>query len=173
MTEELEVTQELFNKVVNLTGELQPLSQGAFGFFTTKTRHAVSYQDLEVRKKVQGELDHAVALLAIAHVMTIFEDSFSIEYWEEIINDTELFGKLKAYKHIRNSTVNGFTGYRSIGDDEYNYFNQVMNSNSPLKGVEIFDDKNIFLTEGAGNFAHSFITDLMNRIIVELHKRRV
>ena len=76
MPEELEITQELFEKVQNLTSELQPLLQGAFGFFTTKTRYAVSYQDIEVRKKVQDELDHAVALLAIAHVMTIFEDSF-------------------------------------------------------------------------------------------------
>ena len=96
MTEEIEVTQELYDKVVALTGELQPLSQGAFGFFTTKTRHAVSYQDIETRNKVQGELDHAVSLLAIAHAMTIFEDSFPSIYWEEIIEDTEIFNKLKA-----------------------------------------------------------------------------
>ncbi len=173
MPEELEITQELFEKVQNLTRELQPLSQGAFGFFTTKTRYAVSYNDQEIRNKVQDELDHAVALLAIAHVMTIFEESFSSKYWEEIIDDTENYDSLKAYKHIRNSTVNGFTGYRSIDDDEYNYFNQVMNSDKPLIGVNSFDDKKIFLAESAGNFAHSFITALLNKIIVELHKRLV
>jgi len=171
VSEELEITQEIFNKVQNLTSKLQPLSQGAFGYFTTKTRFAISYQDVETRKKVQDELDHAVALLAIAHVMTIFEDSFPYQYWEEIINDTEKYNTLKAYKHIRNSTVNGFTSYRSIGDDEYSYFTQVMESNSPIEGVKSFDDKKIFLAERSGNFAHSFITDLMNKIIVELHKR--
>jgi len=171
MSEKLEVTPELFKKVQNLTSKLQPLSQGAFGFFTTKTRFAIPYQDIETRKKVQDELDHAVALLAIAHVMTIFEDSFPCQYWEEIINDTEKYNILKAYKHIRNSTVNGFTGYRSINDDEYNYFTQVMCSVNPIKGVKSFDDKKIFLAEMSGNFAHSFLTDLMNKIIVELHKR--
>ena len=171
MSEELEITQELFNKVLNLTSKLQPLSQGAFGYFTTKTRFAISYQDVETRKKVQDELDHAVALLAIAHVMTIFEDSFPCKYWEEIINDTEKYNMLKAYKHIRNSTVNGFTGYRSSGDKEYGYFTQVMKSNSPIKGVKSFNDEKIFLAESSGNFAHSFITDLMNKIIAELHKR--
>ena len=73
MCEESEITQELFEKVQNLTSEFQPLAQGAFGFFTTKTRYAVSYNDPEIRNKVQDELDHAVALLAIAHLMTIFE----------------------------------------------------------------------------------------------------
>lgn len=170
MTEQLEVTPELFDKVVKLSGELQPLLQGAFGFFTTKTRFAVSYQDTDTRNRVQDELDHAVALLAIAHVMTIFEDNFPSSYWEEIINDTEKFDTLKAYKHIRNSTINGFTGSRS-NDDEYDHFKQVMNSNNPLRGVKSFDDENFFLTESAGNFAHSFITDLMNKIVVELHKR--
>lgn len=169
----MEITQELFEKVQNLTRELQPLSQGAFGFFTTKTRFAVSYQDIEIRNKVQDELDHAVALLAIAHVMTIFENSFPSEFWEEIINDTEKYNILKAYKHIRNSTVNGFTGYRSIDDDEYNYFNQVMSSSNPLQGIKSYDEKNILLDESAGNFAHSFITELMNIIIVELHRRLV
>jgi len=171
MPEELEITQELFDKVQSLTGELQPLLQGAFGFFTTKTRYAVSYSDPEVRNKVQDELDHAVALLAIAHVMTIFEDCFPSQYWEEIINDTENYNILKAYKHIRNSTVNGFIGHRSKDDDEYDYFDDVMNSSNPLKGVKEFDDEKISLAESAGNFAHSFITDLTNKIIVELHKR--
>ena len=173
MPEELVITRELFNKVQKLTGELQPLLQGAFGFFSTKTRHAVSYEDPDTRKKVQDELDHAVALLAIAHVMTIFEDSFPNKYWEEIINDAENYNIIKAYKHIRNSTVKGFTGYRSNDDEEYDYFNQVMNSNNPLKGVKSFDDKKIFLAESAGIFAHSFISGLMNEIIVELHKRAV
>lgn len=173
MPEELEVTQELFDKVQNLTRELQPLLQGAFGYFTTKTRHAVSYNDPEIRTKVQDELDHAVALLAIAHVMTIFEDSFPSNYWEEIINDTEKYNILKAYKHIRNSTVNGFTGYRSKDDDEYICFNEVMYSNNPLKGVKSFNDEKIFLAESAGNYTHTFITDLMNKIIVEVHKRIV
>ena len=172
MTEELEVTQELLDKVSKFSGELQPLLQGAFGFFTTKTRFAVSYQDIDIRNKVQGELDHAVALLAIAHVMTIFEDSFPNNYWEEIINDSDSYNILKAYKHIRNSTIKGFTGFRSDDDgDEYDCFNQVMNSNNPLKGIKSFDDKKIFLAESAGSFAHSFITGLMNKIIVELHKR--
>ncbi len=89
MSEELEITQELVNKVQNLTSKLQPLSQGAFGYFTNNTQYTISYQDDEIRKKVQDELDHAVALLAIAHVMTIFENSFSYQYWEEIINDTK------------------------------------------------------------------------------------
>jgi len=171
--EELEVTQGVFDKVQNLTRELQPLSQGAFGFFTTKTRHAVSYNDPEIRKKVQDELDHAVALLAIAHVMTIFEDSLPSNYWEEIIDDPETYNILKAYKHIRNSTVNGFTGCRSKDDDEYNCFNQVMNSSNPLKGVKSFNDDKIFLAESAGNYSHTFIANLMNKIIVEVHKRLV
>lgn len=172
MPEELEITREIFEKTLKFTGELQPLLQGAFGFFTTKTRHAVSYQDLEIREKVQSELDHAVSLLAIAHLMTMFEDSFPFEYWESVINDTEKYNTLKAYKHIRNSTVKGFTGYRS-NDDEYDCFDQVMASDNPLKGVKHFDDKKMFLAESSGNYAHSFITELMNEIIVELHKRIV
>jgi len=171
MSEELVVTQELFEKVQTLASELQPLSQGAFGYFTTKTRHAISYQDIEVRNRVQEELDHAVALLAIAHVMTIFEENFPIKYWEEIISDTEDYNKLKAYKHIRNSTVNGFTGNRSKDDDEYSYFNQVMDSDNPIDGVMRFNDEKIFLTESSGNYIHTFITNLMNKIIVEIHKR--
>lgn len=170
MPEELVITQEIFEKVQNFTGELQPMLQGAYGFFTTKTRHAVSYQDLEVREKVQSELDHAVSLLAIAHLMTKFEDSFPIEFWESIIDDAEEYNKLKAYKHIRTSTKNGFTGYRSE-DAEFEYFNQVMGSNNPLNGIKHFDDNKIFLAESAGNYAHTFITGLMNKIIVELHTR--
>ncbi|MEW8350658.1 MAG: hypothetical protein AB2689_21655 [Candidatus Thiodiazotropha taylori] len=171
MTEELEINQEVFDKVVKLSAELQPLLQGAFGFFTTKTRFAVSYQDVDIRTKVQEELDHAVAILAIAHLLTIFEDSFPNNYWEEIINDAESYNMLLAYKHIRNSTITGFTGFRSTDDDEYDHFNQVMNSNDPIKGVKSFDDNKIFLSESAGNFAHTFITGLMNNIIIELHRR--
>ena len=163
--------QELFEKVQNLTRKLQPLSQGAFGYFTTKTRYAVSYQDVELRNRVQEELDHAVALLSIAHVMTIFEDNFPIQYWEEIINDTEGYDKLKAYKHIRNSTVQGFTGNRSENDEEYEYFDNVMSSDNPIDGVRSFNDKKIFLTESSGNYVHTFITNLTNKIIVEIHKR--
>lgn len=171
MSEQLEITQGLFDNVQRILGEFQPLSQGAFGFFTTKTRYAVSYQDIEIREKVQNELDHAVALLAIAHVMTIFEDNFPSTYWEEIIIDQENLKKLKAYKHIRNITINGFTGNRTANDYEYNIFNQVMNSGTPLQGVKSFDEDKVLLTESAGNFAHSFLTRLTNEIVVEVYKR--
>ena len=56
-------------------------------------------------------------------------------------------------------------------DDEYNYFDQVMHSDNPIKGVKSFDDDTIFLTESAGIFVHTFIRDLTNKIIVEIHKR--
>lgn len=170
MPEKLEVTQEVFDKVLNITIELQPLSQGAFGFFTTKTRHAVTYSDPETRKKVQAELDHAVALLAIAHVMTIIEDGFPIQYWEEIVDDVENYSMLKAYKHIRNSTINGLTGNR-CDDDEFDHFDKVMSSTNPIRGVASYDNKNILLAESAGNYAHSLLTIIMNKVIVEMHKR--
>lgn len=171
MSEQLEITQGLFDNVQRILGEFQPLSQGAFGFFSTQTRHAVSYQNLEIRERVQNELDHAVALLGIAHVMSIFEENFPNTYWDEIITDQDSLNKLKAYKHIRNITVNGFTGKRTMDDNEYDFFNEVMNSEKPLQGVKSFSDEKVLLTESAGIFAHTFISDITNTIVVEVHRR--
>ena len=166
----MEITQEIYENAVSFMGELQPMLQGAFGFFTTKTRNAVTYEDPLIREKVQNELDHAVSLLAIAHLMTKFEDGFPFELWVSIINDPEKLNILNAYKHISNSAIKGFSGYR-LRDAEFECFNQVMTSENPLKGIKFYDDNKIFLAEAAGNYAHTFITDIMNKIIVELHKR--
>lgn len=169
MHEELEITQEIFDRFLKFTSELQQQSQDAFGFFSTKTRHAVGYSDPIKRKEVQEKLDHAVGLLAVAHVMALFEDSFPQEYWTDIIDDDSNYKTLMAYRHVRHCAANGFTGKRP--DEDHEFFDEIMNSESPLRGVDSFESDELFLEESVGNYAHTFLSGLMNKIIVELHKR--
>lgn len=130
----------------------------------------MQYNVPEVRNKVQAELDHAVALLSIAHVMTIFEDNFPYVFWEDILGECEDYFVLRACRHIRNCSINGFTGQRTR-DDDSTYFDNVMESDAQLKGIKEFNEEQFSLTESAGNYIYAFLSRLTDEILVKVHRR--
>ena len=159
--------QTLKQSINDLGRELMQQAQDAHGFFTTKTRHAVSYSDLATRQDVQNKLDHAVALLAIANLMAVFEDHLPKKYWTKVLHDSAVTMRLKAYRHIRFSAISGFTGSRA----KYNKsdFDKVMASSSPLRGVRSYDNCSVFLDEQAASIAFAFVNQIYSQAIVKIH----
>ena len=172
MKDKVEITKSLLDKVGKMIQETLVLSQRSFGQFITKTSHAVSLPDPKATAEWQENLDHAVSLLAICHVMSIFEDAFPKECWEDYIPDSQDYEKLMAYKHIRNCASNGFTGKRELNDlKERGYFNKVMKSAYKLQGISSFSSRKITLGKMAAYDANIFITVVSNKINAELHKQ--
>lgn len=160
--------QNLKQSIIDLGQELTQQAQDAHGFFTTKTRYAVSYQDLATRQRVQEKLDHAVAMLAIANIMAIFEKQLPKKFWTTIFQDSKITVRLKAYRHIRYSAVNGFTGSRA--KEHRADFDKVMSGTNALRGIKLHTDQIILLDETAANFAFEFIRRQYERAIVKIHQ---
>lgn len=158
----------LRESIIDLGRELMQQAQDAHGFFTTKTRYAISYPDPAKTKDVQLKLDHAVALLAIANIMAIFEDRIPKKYWTKILNDPSTTTRLKAYRHIRFSAINGFVGTRA--NENTIDFNKVMAGGDPLQGVLSFDGETVFLNEQAANHAITFVTQAYQKVVVKIHQ---
>ena len=129
-------------------------NQDAYGFFTTKTRHAVSYQNLAVRQEVQNKLDHAVALLATSNVMAIFESFFPRKYWSPVLRSPASTTRLRALRHLRFAAIHGFTGLRP--NENRRDFNRVMSSADPLPGVRSFTADRVELELESASHALAF-----------------
>lgn len=160
--------QFLRQSVTDLGRELLQQAQDAHGFFTTKTRYAIGYSDPVARQQVQEKLDHAVALLAIANIMAIFEDRLPRKYWTKIFQEPAITVRLKAYRHIRFSAINGFIGTRA--SENKLDFDKTMSGNSPLRGVRSYDDESVFLDESAASFALSFLNEAYSKAVVKVHQ---
>lgn len=158
----------LKQSTILLGQELLQQAQDAHGFFTTKTRHAVGYSDPATRQRVQENLDHAVAALAIANIMAIFENRLPKKYWVTIFQDSKVTVRLKAYRHIRYSTIHGFTHSRA--DENKLDFDKIMSGENPLRGIRSYSDDEVFLEETAANFAFEFIQRQFNVAIVKIHE---
>ena len=159
----VELPENIMNDLVELGQILLKQSQDAFGYLHSSTRHVIGYSDPEERNRVQNNLNHAVSLLSVAHVMSIFEQKLPSIYWNLVLepNDIEL---IKAYRHIRQCACNGFTGIRS--DIDYLEFDSIMTSDTPLSGIEFYDDKSIVLNEHIGLNALEFIRRITDKAIV-------
>jgi hypothetical protein len=91
----------LSSGLTTLGQELVTQNQDALGWLCSQTRNAVTYSDPLARQRVQSNLDHAVGLLCVAHIMALFEKYLPYNYWPELLNQDEL-QRLIAYRHIRN-----------------------------------------------------------------------
>lgn len=159
--------QYLQRSVIDLGRDLMQQAQDAHGFFTTKTRFAVSYSDTAQRQKVQEKLDHAVALLAVANIMAIFEKHLPKKYWTKVFQDPATTKKLRAYRHVRLCAVNGFTGERAIENTKD--FDKQMASDEKLLGITSFSSSELMLDETAANHAFQFIRGLYDRAVIKVH----
>lgn len=172
MKEKTEISTDFLHKFGKMIQETLVLSQRSFGQFITKTRYAVNLPNIKDRDKWQENLDHGASLLAICHVMSIFEDVFPQNYWKEFVVDKNDYESLMAYKHIRNCAVNGFTGKRELDDiKERGLFNKVMSSENKLRGVISYSSRRFRLAGMAAYDANVFITSVSNKIYVELYKK--
>ena len=95
-----------------LLASLSALGQGliqqahdAQGQLLSKTQHAVSISDPQVRQSVQSKLDHSVNLIAIANVMAIFEHHFPRRYWVKVYKDPTLTKQLRAFRHMQHCAI--------------------------------------------------------------------
>lgn len=147
--------------------ELITQNQDALGWLCSTTRNVVTYSDPATRQRVQRNLDHAVGLLCVAHLMALFEQKFPSIYWPTILDPQEV-ERLGAYRHIRNCAANGFTGARPSADHEA--FNAIMNSCHPLRGVLSYTDDAIELSPDVLSDLCVLVREITNRAIVAAHQ---
>lgn len=159
--------QSLSSGLTTLGQELVTQNQDALGWLCSKTRNAVTYSDPQTRQRVQDNLDHAIGLLCVAHIMAVFEKYLPCNYWPALLTQEEL-QRLKAYRHIRNCAANGFTGLRPTAD--HAEFNTVMASQHPLRGVMEYTDASIFLSPDVLNDLSAFVRRVSNMAIVAAHR---
>jgi hypothetical protein len=146
--------------------ELATQNQDALGWLCSTTRNVVSYSDPQTRQRVQHNLDHAVGLLCVAHIMAVFELGFPNIYWPVILDPADV-RRLFAYRHIRCCAANGFTGVRP--QDDYADFDLVMASDLPLRGVINHTDKAIVLSLDVLSDLSLFTREVINKAIVAAH----
>jgi hypothetical protein len=146
--------------------EIATQNQDAFGWLCSTTRNVVTYADPATRQRVQRNLDHAVGLLCVAHMMAVFEAGFPCNYWPALLSSHDV-QRLNAYRHIRNCAANGFTGDRPQAD--HADFGSVMTSNSPLRGVISYTHDTIVLSQDVLSDLCALIQDITNRAIVAAH----
>lgn len=151
--------------LLDLGRDLANQNQDALGWLCSTTRNVVTYSDPETRKRVQSNLDHAVGMLCVAHVMAAFEKGFPSDYWSNVLSESEIL-RLKAYRHIRGCASNGFTGDRPTTD--YNEFDLVMTT-SPLRGVISHKENSIFLAPDIVNDLCVLVRGITDRAIVAAH----
>lgn len=147
-----------------LVGEAHHLQ----AYFLQKTRHAVSYPDKDYREKVQAKLDHSATVFAIANQMAAFESLFPKRFWTKILRDANVTVRLKAYRHIRFSAINGFTGNRA--SENRVDFDKIMSSSSPLLGVIEHDNEKFVLNLDAVHHFQPFVHKQWERAVVRVHQ---
>lgn len=160
--------QNLKQSISTLGTELIQQAQDAHGFFTTKTRYAVSYSDQNMRQQVQERLDHAVNILAIANIMAIFEQYILEKYWPIIFADESIILHLKAYRHIRFSAIYGFTMQRAA--ENHQEFDNIMSSSDPIRGVSEYSQKALKLGETSAYYASEYVRRQYEKAIVRIHQ---
>ena len=159
--------QNLKETLVKLGQTWQVETQDAYGHLTSKTRHAVGVSDPETRARIQGNLDHAVGLLCVAHAMTLFEKGFPSEFWPKYLEDSEV-QILKAYRHLRRCAANGFVGDRV--DEDREDFDAVMTSDQRFQGVDKFDENTLRLTERITSEVMPFLQMATNKALVATYQ---
>ncbi|MBO6607402.1 hypothetical protein [Psychroserpens sp.] len=169
MSGTLTYDQNLLDKFSKFTGELQQELQGVFGYMSTALRYAVTIGDSAIRQRIQGELNHAVGLFSVAHLMGRFEKVLPKAYWHEVVVDANDLERILAYRHISLSGHKGFSGDR-VNEDRAS-FDSVMAGPNPILGVESFTTQKIVLTENFGIHAHQFLYPLSNMILAEIAKK--
>jgi len=154
--------QELTPELIRLGENLLDESRDALGWLTSKTRNVVSYSDPNVRKRVQGELDHAVGLLSVAHLMSPFEAALPSEYWSKILDSSEV-ERLLAYRHIRRCISNGIQHSRPVEDADA--FNAVMASEKPIRGITEYNESSISLEPEIAHDLGAFLREIIDKAL--------
>jgi len=147
--------------------ELATQNQDALGWLCSTTRNVVPYSDPEASKRVQRNLDHAVGMLCVAHIMAVFEAGFPGNYWPALLSSHDV-QRLKAYRHVRNCAANGFTGTRPPAD--YADFDSVMTSSCPLRGVISYTDNSLVLSTDVLSDLCVLVREITNKAIVAAHQ---
>ncbi|MBW8003739.1 MAG: hypothetical protein FVQ80_17335, partial [Planctomycetes bacterium] len=80
----------LLQDIADLNTKIITETQEAHGQFCTKTRYAVSVNDINARQRIQADLDHGVGLFCVAQVMAIFEKSLPSIHWDDIFEADDL-----------------------------------------------------------------------------------
>lgn len=153
---------------MNVLGqELIQQAQQAHGNLMSKTQHAVSISDPQIRQQVQDKLDHAVNLLAIANVMAIFERHLPKEYWARAYRDPTITKQLRAFRHIRFCAANGFTGLRA-SENKTDFDKEYLAGDLP-NWISSCNQHELFVKSGAAEFVFQVIRRAWERGIVAIH----
>ncbi|WP_368343642.1 hypothetical protein [Pelagovum sp. HNIBRBA483] len=148
--------------------DLMQQAHDAQGQLLSKTQHAVSISDPQVRQSVQSKLDHSVNLLAIANIMAIFEYHFPRKYWVKTYNDPKLTKQLRAFKHMQHCAIYGFTGVRATNNRVD--FDRVFSASSKPNWIASLSDDELFLSNGAAAHVYQVVRTAWERAIVAVHQ---
>lgn len=148
--------------------DLMQQAHDAQGQLLSRTQHAVSISDPQIRQSVQFKLDHSVNLLAIANIMAIFENHFPRRYWVKVYNDPKLTKQLRAFRHMQHCAVYGFTGVRA-SDNRFDFDHMFTPSSKPNWIAKLSADE-LILNNGAAAHVFQAVRTAWERGIVAVHQ---
>lgn len=124
--------------------------------------------DPAARERLQAEISHTVGLVCVSHLLTQFEICFPQQYWHQALPPADV-ERLKAYRHIRWTAVEGLGHVRS--EEDRSAFDAVMGSSTPIPGVSDYDGRTLKVSSYVQFDLSRFLSDLITTAIVELHRR--
>ncbi len=158
--------ETLRQQLAKLGQTLGSETQSANAHLATRCRNAISYSDPDTRQRIQSDLNHAVGLFSVAHVMTVLELGFPPHCWDELLDQEDIL-TLHALQHLRASAGNGLSGLRA--KECHEQFDAVMASKDPIRGVKSFDNAKVRLEEQVGMYAATTLQQIVNKALVRAH----